>query len=603
MVFEALVIAWFAMQALSALTLLAGFYLQWSFAFWSGTVLCTTGACLLYAAWEIGRPRGGVGRVAARGIDRQFLLAILLGAAAVVLTLSVNRPHQDDTFYVPPAVYYTNHPSEPISTAFYALHGAGLDLAAGRLQYFELFQAAFASVFGLHFLDVYHVIFPALTAFLFFGCVYITVLLFAGQDKPAWSGMLLLLCATVLAGEAHRTFGNFSLNRIFQGKIAFLTLGLSAWTYFSLRYLSGKSTRDWMVLLLIAISMGAATTTAIILLPLLTAVLSLAYLVAFEQRHELLRRRWWIKNLVYGVTCVPLLLYGLAYYRFASQFMGFNKTINTVFADDFYGQLRYLVDGSYPVHPALLVLFSLLTILLSPHRLFFVAWVLGVAILFTNPLVAPLVMQYLAPEGVYSRLFYLYPLPLFIALGGTLLVARLRSEGLPRRMAPVILAVLVPLALLSPSSILREGNDARLELPGWKVRPAVEALSLELVSRVPPGPMIAPPVISNTLVLLSPDYPQVMLRWLDMVQLLYPANAEDEVLRRSKARNYLYSEDFELADEDAFIDLLDEEHAPRTVVLLRNARNTRRASELLAAHDYVSISVLYEMFEVYCRRC
>jgi hypothetical protein len=85
--------------------------------------------------------------------------ALLFCAATGFLASSINRPNIDDAVYATKAVFYLENPDQQLDKAINWIEGLPATTEVPAFQYYETIQAALAHLFGLPYLDLYHVIF------------------------------------------------------------------------------------------------------------------------------------------------------------------------------------------------------------------------------------------------------------------------------------------------------------------------------------------------------------------------------------------------------------------------------------------------------------
>ncbi|WP_231104144.1 DUF6077 domain-containing protein [Xanthomonas graminis] len=537
---------------------------------------------------------GGYRRLRQPGQRLHLAGAIALALAGGWLAMSINRPDIDDSIYVPKAVYYVAHPDAPIDTSVNWLAGLERTPNSGVFPYYELTQAALAWLGGVPYLAVYHVLFPGIVGFLM--CAAAIVLIGAFETRPR----TILLCSVfyllllLALGETHRAYGNLSIARAFHGKYMFLSVGVPAWIYFSLRYLRHPRPRTWLILTAVGVGMAAATPTAMVFLPFLALTLALAVHVQ-ESRAFASPAAWW-PALRYGASLAPVVLMAIAFRFYAVDNIAAGSQINAGFPTSFADQLRLIVNPDYPLTPALFVASLALVLALSPYRRFFATWVATLCILLLNPWVSHLVMLHLTTENIYWRMFYLLPFPLLAALA----LAPLANAG---RRGPlwaglcVIAAGLA--ATIGPTSVLRHDNGATLALPGYKIGTADRRCAQQLVQRAAPGSMLAPVEIASNVLLLSSRFPQYVVRedYLGLMMSTVPARISFQ--QRQDAAAYLYRNAATPEAENAFRATIAAANGPAHVLVRADAdRHAVIAAQLDAAGYRRAFAVAggYELF-------
>lgn len=208
---------------------------------------------------------------------------LILAVAGAVLALVINRPDADDYYYVPNAVYYLQHPADPMGFDIHYLSSDGTlftSLFWATSGPYEHAQAALAFLLRLDYLVVYYVIAAAIVGFLIPISFFLATAHFSDSTRNAAIGALVVVCLTPLLVETHRTFGNLSFARAFQGKIVLFSIGIPLFVSFSLDYFKRPTLFSWAMLLLLSTSMIGATSSTAWLLPMLALILGLSYAVA-----------------------------------------------------------------------------------------------------------------------------------------------------------------------------------------------------------------------------------------------------------------------------------------------------------------------------------
>ncbi|WLA08201.1 DUF6077 domain-containing protein [Xanthomonas translucens] len=537
---------------------------------------------------------GGYRRLRQRGQRLHLAGAIALALAGGWLAMSINRPDIDDSIYVPKAVYYVEHPDAPIDTSVNWLAGLERTPNSGVFPYYELTQAALSWLGGVPYLAVYHVLFPGIVGFLM--CAAAIVLIGAFETRPRTillCGVFYLLLLLAL-GETHRAYGNLSIARAFHGKYMFLSVGVPAWIYFSLRYLRQPQPCSWLILTAVGVGMAAATPTAMVFLPFLALTLALA--VHVQESRAFASTAAWLAALRYGACLAPVVLMAIAFRFYAVDNIAARSQINAGFPTSFADQLRLIVNPDYPLTPVLFVASLALVLAFSPYRRFFATWVATLCVLLLNPWVSHLVMLHLTTENIYWRMFYLLPFPLLAALA----LAPLANAG---RRGPIwaglCLVAAGIAATIGPTSVLRHDNGATLALPGYKIGTADRICAQQLVQGAAPGSMLAPVEIASNVLLLSSRFPQYVVRedYLGLMMSSVPARISFQ--QRQDTAAYLYRNAATPEAENAFRATIAAANGPAHVLVRTDAdRHAVIAAQLGAAGYRRAFAVAggYELF-------
>jgi hypothetical protein len=564
---------------LSTAAVMAGNHLSAKFsvaALWVVAALPIACIPLVLHARAISRDRGQ------EGIDGLFALsAFLVASAAGFIAASINRPDVDDSIYVPKAIAYLENPDQVLDRTITWLAGLSGDPVSVFFYHYEIVQASLAGFFGLHFLDLYHVAFPAIVGFLM--CLSMLLLL-SIFDRRRWAclfGLVLLMLIILSLGETHRTFGNISIARAFHAKYMFLAMGVPAWIYFSLRFLALKELSSWLVLLAAGIGMAGATTTAMVFLPLLSGLLFLSYVMSEGQP---LRRDNAILGLKYISALVPVVLLALEFHSRSQHDVYAGAPINAGFPMTFEGQLGLMIDPQYPLTPVLFVAGLIAVLLYSRHRRFFAWWIFLAIVLFLNPLVSGPIINHLTTENVYWRLFWLLPFPAIVVVG----LLPLFGPGLKSAIAGgLLLAACAWCAFWGPTSVIRPENAATFGWPGYKIHePELSAVE-QITAAVPNGSMFAPLEISSNIVLLSARYPQYHLRYDFLQYALQREQADCDLGCRGAIYQYLYGGEIGGEGGRMLETLLSSKTRPDIFVLSENTpEKNNEIDNLFRSHEF-----------------
>lgn len=106
----------------------------------------------------------------------------------------------------------------------------------GTSNPYEYLNALIAVGFCLDFLSVYYLIMPGISGFMIPIAIFLAIVHFSDDERSSIVGTLLTVFVLLLLGETHRTFGNFSFVRIFQGKSILLSIGVPLFIGFSIKY-------------------------------------------------------------------------------------------------------------------------------------------------------------------------------------------------------------------------------------------------------------------------------------------------------------------------------------------------------------------------------
>jgi len=463
---------------------------------------------------------------------------LIVSLCGAILSTSINRPDVDDSIYAPNAVFYTENPGAPIEKSVNWIASPDKTPSEGLLQYYELSQAVFSSILGINYLDVYHIIFPGVVGFFICMSMLLLLIMFGHNHSTALISMLFFILLLLALGETHRTYGNISFARAFHGKFMFLTVGVTSWVYFSLRFFLMRDWISWIVLLALGVGMAGTTSTAMPLLPLLSIVIVVSYYINEGKLNFSVPDMK--LALMYFASLIPLVIMAIDFRIYALQNIGFGSSGNSGFPPSFYGQFRLLTNSDYPLTLVTFISAFVVVILLSGYRKFFISWVFIVFIFLLNPIVSNFVMENITTENIYWRLFYILPFPLMVCVAFSILInGRMRSKAI----AFFLFLAFIPLAFWGPTSVLRPGNSSTFEFPPrHKIGADNLTASREIIDLIPSGTMFAPLELSSQILIMSSHYPQFHMRNDFLQRILVSIGHINEFHKRSNAYEYLYGE-------------------------------------------------------------
>lgn len=567
--------------ASSTVILVGGLLLSLSFALAAKMIVAATMIIAVWVSFAVVRATflERRGSIVTWPIAATLLAALLTG----VLAVSIDRPDMDDSVYAAKAVYYMEHSERSLDQAVTWIAGLPDEPHSIVFQYYETAQAALAWCLNTEYLSLYHVVFPFLVGTVMFLAVFLVLSLF--EPRPwvcLWATVFFVLVMLSL-GETHRTYGNLSIARAFQGKYVFVAFGVYAWVYLSLRYLANPGNRGWWLLLIGGISMVGLTTTALVFLPILSAVIWAAY--SIEQR-QLFSRRGFVSGARYCAALFPVIAWAVVFSLDARKYVAAGSSVNAMFASDFYGQLDYLINPALPLTPVLFCLSILVVALYSPHRRFFLAWLIIPVLFMLNPVVSPWVIRYVTTENIYWRFFYLLPFPLLTAISVLCLYRETRKAHL---LQSAVLIIFAGVALNGPTSVLRAENNAHWALFSKKVIPGVLPVVESMKHNLQGGSMFAPLEVAVSVVLVTAKFPQYYFREDYLGYVLENAHLNSDLQLRRETARFFNSNPQDAGAREAAKVLLASLDGPAYVVLQGSAPHVENAIALLTEYSYTEL--------------
>jgi hypothetical protein len=555
--------------AVSALVLRMAVY--WPLSFDAASKLLVLLAAFLFVVLSIGMQRQlAEGWRTIRRADKSAWRMILPAIAMTLLaTCCLHRPDSDDAIYLPKLVYLLAYPSTLMDGAIHEIVGAA-NLPQSAAAYYptsyEFAQAVVAHITGVNILWIYYVLAPALAGVLGLVALILTIKECGASTRAAAYAGLLLVPLLLLMGEAHRSYGNISLVRLFQSKFAFMWFGLPVFVYLSRIFLRTRSPKVWLALFVVVVALSGMTSSALVMLPLLAPIVFAAWWIDSDDV-----KSWPALATCYGFTLLPAVIFALDYRRYAVAYANFGAALNTGFPRDFWGQLSLLEQGAR--FPLTWILFgaALLVCLYRPRRhRFLLTWTILLVLCVLNPWIATWMMRHVTSENIYWRMFYLLPLPLTL---GVVLATLYESMSRGHWRAYWLVLSVIIIVGVAPTSVLRSGNGITLDVPGPSLdRFADDARHIEALA--PEGTILAPVPIAQDMAVLSAQHVQIATR-LDFLALALPHQPLDDDLRQ-RAASFVAGQGGSLADLTPAL----EHFRPHTVVVAQQVVSTELISTL-----------------------
>jgi len=220
-------------------------------------------------AVEVRQPAIDVPPVSSPGWERSLVVFAFLVA---LLAISVHRPDSDDGMYINMATTAADFPDEPLLSFDGSLPDPGVALPepAYRSHSLEILAGLFARISGLPAIAIMHIGIAFWAALLaVFAQAELQKILVPKQWLLATVFTILLLLAL---GETHRSYGNFAVVRIHQGKGILLTAILPLLITYAIHFMRSPSTRNWGLLLLAMIAATGISSAALVIAPVATAL-------------------------------------------------------------------------------------------------------------------------------------------------------------------------------------------------------------------------------------------------------------------------------------------------------------------------------------------
>jgi hypothetical protein len=491
-------------------------------------------AVLAIWVWRWGRERQRIGR----GDGKVMLLVLCAGLAGVVMASIYRLPDMDDFAYVPDAVHFLTYPADRMGyTIHYGYFGekSPFTMIEATSQPFEYVQALAAGLLGVEYLTVYYILTVAFAGFCIPLAIFLLLTHFTDETRHAALATLVVIGLLTLLGEGKNTPGSLSFTRLFQGKVVLLAAGLPLFTALSLDYLRRPSAIRWLILASTAAAMAGLSTSAFFLIPMLALSLGLAVLAADGGG-----RRRLMTVVGFGASLVYLVGYALYASRAVSHLLAVGPQAKD-WPTSFAGHLALFLNLERPVTPVAFIASLVIVWLLmrGPRRRLLLAWTAVAALLFLNPLVAPLWIARLTGPSIYWRAFYILP---FVGMAGAAMIALLERvpASRPRDGRLLIASILIACVALNlvpgSTSVYRRGGE--IGWPAYKLVQEAVDVGRAVIANAPPGVMLAPREISGTTPMLRGGYPQLRIRDDTLIEWLTARDRAADADRRIGASEF-----------------------------------------------------------------
>ena len=211
-------------------------------------------------------------------------------------------------------------------------------------------------------------------------------------------------------GTLHRSFGNVSLVRLWQGKCVLWTLVLPAGMLFAYNFLRRPGGYRFLLVFMTGISSVGLSNSGTILYPALVFSVAGAYLLTYG-----ISRRRFIRAMAVNGGSIYCLALGMVFA--AGMFGHADMSVwETTFPSGWRSNINLVVGGYRALaRDMLLLTFVPFLVLARRKSRFLILYTLALIATVLNPLTGRLLMSIVKPAS-YSRLVYSLPLPLCAGL-------------------------------------------------------------------------------------------------------------------------------------------------------------------------------------------
>ena len=452
-------------------------------------------------------PAGGPPQEAGDARDWHHLMVILCGAGLAVLSLYLLRPDADDVYYVNRAVWAAEHGSAVVKDTLFSAAVYPNTYAGGVLPLasVESLDGALAHLIGISAASFTYLVTAPVIAFL---SVWITWrLVRTWTDRQSLSAFFVAFVFVLYSGVS--IVGNYSVGRIWQGKVTAYVLVLPLVWVVATRLMERRRSWDLAMMLVLGIAFVGLTSSATILGPALAAGLVLV--------SALVRSRFLAGGAL--LFALPPVLAGVAV---AMLSPGVAHTATGAPQPGRTPWQSFLIAfGSRPVLTGLGVLAILLAPVLvrrgAPSYLSAAA-----AMIFLGSLLPGVTDVLNATTGtgpVLWRFSLIMPLAVLVGILATSPVRLSPHLSVPDS-SRLVAGLLVALIVASGISLWSPALSTQLtSRPTWKVDQAAQPVAVQ-ISRldVGDGPVLLPPQEMNVLALTTTKMFAVVPRYLGAVK-------------------------------------------------------------------------------------
>lgn len=422
----------------------------------------------------------------------QHILLWTMVFLAVLTVLVVHRPDADDSCYVNRAVIVADDPTNP-TLSYYGRHSLRHVRIkdTSKLISNEMLVGAVSFLTGIPAIWVFHFLFPVVAAVLM---ILAYSELFRLIAPKYWAyGVLAVTVFLCANGEVHRTYGNFSLVRLHQGKGVLVSVVVPLMLVYAFRFARQPNGRNWLLLSCSQIAAVGMSSTGLMVAPsvaglaLLTGVTDMDAKTAFKRFALGITASAYLLGLGVFIKAPLIRYYVNPPVRYENSSVrhlkiqrlppsaSASKKVRKIPRDSLFKENVRLVfgNGRFIWINLIILLTAWFWSETALARRLCLIFPMMVFLLFANPFTAEMVARYVTTGKVYWRVFWILPLP---AIAGTALLAPLSSRKLSIRFPRLrygfyglILLLLVGVA--SERTVFSKENGVTIGIPHLKVPP------------------------------------------------------------------------------------------------------------------------------------
>jgi uncharacterized protein DUF6077 len=451
------------------------------------------------------------------------VFATLVGLGFAAMSLFINRPNQDDAFYVNRATATAELNRIPVRDVLFTDEKVPPTSAAGLpVDTFSALEGAVGRFLDVHGASVAYYGMPPLMTFLATWALW--RLLRSWAPRQALLSFALGAVYLLFSAQLPLTAGSYFLTRIWQGKVVFVAwLVPTVYTY-ATRWLDQREGLTAVLLLAAGISTIGLTASSAFVAPLLFGAAALPLLA---------RRDWRGLPVLVGAAAFPFLV-GLVVaekYPLSERFVGGLQHTSWYFESVFgLGGLGAL---------GMIALLAVPWLARAGPAAALATSIAVVSVLLLAPGVLPALSDLAGVSNALRRSLWIIPFPavvgLLAAVPAGLLTRRLTPRPALRRVAVAAPAVVIAAGLIvfgDPLWSSRVEHSVWVGRPTWKVNQDALADARGILARYRgSGPVLAPEPIMTAIAIATVDPKAVNARrWYATLTPEPPRRIRDRIV-------------------------------------------------------------------------
>jgi hypothetical protein len=335
----------------------------------------------------------------------------------------------------------------------------------------------------------------------------------------------------LLDGNVHRSFGNITLVRFWQGKTILWGLLLPMIFLLALRFLSRPTFAGFCLVAMAGICAVGLSGSGVFLMPVFVFALSVAHLLSYGFSRPRLKRALMLNLASFYCAVVAVGLFTGLIPQPAET------TAWDIWAPGWWQNLNLVIDGSLASLGRDLVILLIVPIvaLVKPLNRFPVILSVVLCLMFANPLLGPVWVEVLHSAS-YWRLAYLFPMPWCAGLVACL-ITRLSLRDMQARLRAATAAIAILMVAVAFQTPVLQG----LRTP-WTYQFGSQelAFSRSVSGQLQGKSVLAPQDVVIVMGLLDPSITFESTRRAQTLHAFRNVGQVDEGVRRSDAQELVY---------------------------------------------------------------